>query len=42
MGIAMYVEITAVGPYENARIRLQPDGTGSSLVQFDHAHGARV
>lgn len=27
MGIAMYVEITAVGPYENARIRLQPDGT---------------
>ena len=27
VGIAMYVEITAVGPYENARIRLQPDGT---------------
>ncbi|HWF39784.1 MAG TPA: xanthine dehydrogenase family protein molybdopterin-binding subunit [Candidatus Acidoferrales bacterium] len=27
MGIAMYVEITAVGPYENARVRLQPDGT---------------
>jgi carbon-monoxide dehydrogenase large subunit len=27
MGISMYVEITAVGPYENARVRLQPDGT---------------
>jgi len=27
MGIAMYVEITAVGPYETARIALQPDGT---------------
>ena len=27
MGISMYVEITAVGPYENARIRLQADGT---------------
>ena len=27
LGIAMYVEITAVGPYETARIRLQPDGT---------------
>ncbi len=27
MGVSMYVEITAVGPYENARIRLQPDGT---------------
>jgi aerobic carbon-monoxide dehydrogenase large subunit len=26
-GIAMYVEITAVGPYETARIALQPDGT---------------
>jgi aerobic carbon-monoxide dehydrogenase large subunit len=27
MGLSMYVEITAVGPYENARIRLQPNGT---------------
>ena len=27
MGISMYVEITAVGPYETARIALQPDGT---------------
>ena len=27
LGIAMYVEITAVGPYETARIALQPDGT---------------
>jgi aerobic carbon-monoxide dehydrogenase large subunit len=27
MGVSMYVEITAVGPYENARVRLQPDGT---------------
>jgi aerobic carbon-monoxide dehydrogenase large subunit len=27
IGIAMYVEITAVGPYETARIRLEPDGT---------------
>ncbi|MGD0965572.1 MAG: xanthine dehydrogenase family protein molybdopterin-binding subunit [Candidatus Acidiferrales bacterium] len=27
MGISMYVEITAVGPYETARITLQPDGT---------------
>jgi aerobic carbon-monoxide dehydrogenase large subunit len=27
MGIAMYVEITAVGPYETARITLLPDGT---------------
>jgi aerobic carbon-monoxide dehydrogenase large subunit len=27
MGIAMYVEITAVGPYETARVALQPDGT---------------
>jgi len=27
LGIAMYVEITAVGPYETARISLQPDGT---------------
>jgi carbon-monoxide dehydrogenase large subunit len=27
VGIAMYVEITAVGPYETARIALQPDGT---------------
>jgi len=26
-GISMYVEITAVGPYETARIALQPDGT---------------
>jgi len=27
VGISMYVEITAVGPYETARIALQPDGT---------------
>jgi carbon-monoxide dehydrogenase large subunit len=27
LGISMYVEITAVGPYETARIALQPDGT---------------
>jgi carbon-monoxide dehydrogenase large subunit len=27
IGISMYVEITAVGPYETARIALQPDGT---------------
>jgi carbon-monoxide dehydrogenase large subunit len=27
IGIAMYVEITAVGPYETARIALQVDGT---------------
>jgi carbon-monoxide dehydrogenase large subunit len=27
LGIAMYVEITAVGPYETARITLQSDGT---------------
>ena len=27
LGIAMYVEITAVGPYETARVALQPDGT---------------
>jgi aerobic carbon-monoxide dehydrogenase large subunit len=27
LGIAMYVEITAVGPYETARIALRPDGT---------------
>jgi carbon-monoxide dehydrogenase large subunit len=27
LGIAMYVEITGVGPYETARIALQPDGT---------------
>jgi carbon-monoxide dehydrogenase large subunit len=27
IGIAMYVEITAVGPYETARIVLLPDGT---------------
>ena len=27
LGIANYVEITAVGPYETARIALQPDGT---------------
>jgi carbon-monoxide dehydrogenase large subunit len=27
IGIAMYVEITAVGPYETARIALLPDGT---------------
>src|SRR5665213_243806 len=27
LGIAMYVEITAVGPYETARIVLRPDGT---------------
>jgi carbon-monoxide dehydrogenase large subunit len=27
IGIAMYVEITAVGPYETARIAMQPDGT---------------
>jgi carbon-monoxide dehydrogenase large subunit len=27
LGIAMYVEITAVGPYETARIALQADGT---------------
>ena len=27
LGIAMYVEITAVGPSETARIALQPDGT---------------
>jgi carbon-monoxide dehydrogenase large subunit len=26
LGISMYVEITAVGPYETARIALQPDG----------------
>jgi carbon-monoxide dehydrogenase large subunit len=27
LGIAMYVEITGVGPYETARIALLPDGT---------------
>lgn len=27
LGISMYVEITGVGPYETARIALQPDGT---------------
>jgi carbon-monoxide dehydrogenase large subunit len=27
LGISMYVEITAVGPYETARIALLPDGT---------------
>ncbi len=27
IGISMYVEITAVGPYETARIALLPDGT---------------
>lgn len=27
LGISMYVEITAVGPFETARIALQPDGT---------------
>jgi carbon-monoxide dehydrogenase large subunit len=27
IGISMYVEITAVGPYETARIALQPNGT---------------
>jgi aerobic carbon-monoxide dehydrogenase large subunit len=27
LGIAMYVEITAVGPYETARLSLEPDGT---------------
>jgi carbon-monoxide dehydrogenase large subunit len=27
LGISMYVEITAVGPYETARIALRPDGT---------------
>jgi carbon-monoxide dehydrogenase large subunit len=27
LGISMYVEITAVGPYETARLVLQPDGT---------------
>ena len=27
LGISMYVEITAVGPFETARITLQPDGT---------------
>jgi carbon-monoxide dehydrogenase large subunit len=27
LGIAMYVEITAVGPYETARVALLPDGT---------------
>ena len=27
LGISMYVEITAVGPYETARIALQPNGT---------------
>src|SRR3984893_9225753 len=27
IGISMYVEITAVGPYETGRIALQPDGT---------------
>jgi carbon-monoxide dehydrogenase large subunit len=27
LGISMYVEVTAVGPYETARIALQPDGT---------------
>jgi aerobic carbon-monoxide dehydrogenase large subunit len=27
LGISMYVEITAVGPFETARIALRPDGT---------------
>ena len=37
----MYVEITAVGPSETARIALQAGRNGSSL-QLDHAGGTRL